>query len=141
MNSYILDTSALLAYIENEEGVAEIEDLFGQALDEKVELFVSVISRIEVLYVSLREQGEIVARERLKLLDDLPIIQEAVDERLTEIIAAIKATRTMSFADSCIAGLAKYKQAILVHKDPEYEQIKGDVQQLKLPYKKKAKSQ
>ena len=139
MNKYILDTSALLAYIENEDGTSEIEELFRQALEDKIELFISVISCIEVGYVSWREQGETVARERLRLIDDLPVSQEAVDERLVETIAAIKATRTMSFADSCIAGLAKFKQAKLVHKDPEYEQIENEIQQLRLPYKKKPK--
>ncbi len=45
----------------------------------------------------------------------------------------------LSFADSCIAGLAKFKQAKLVHKDPEYEQIQNDIEQLKLPYKQDTK--
>ncbi len=41
----------------------------------------------------------------------------------------------MSLADSCIAGLAKFKSAILVHKDPEFEQVEDIIDQLKLPYK------
>lgn len=139
MKQYVLDTSALLAYIESEEGIAQIDDLFQQALDDQIELFVSVISCIEVFYVTLQEQGEATAKERLNLIADLPVTQESVDKNLTEIIGVIKATRTMSFADSCIAGLAKYKQAILVHKDPEYEQIEDELQQLKLPYKIKPK--
>ncbi len=43
----------------------------------------------------------------------------------------------MSFADSCIAGLAKFMDATLVHKDPEFEQIEDEVKQFKLKYKKK----
>ncbi len=92
MNKYVLDTSALLAFIENEEGASEVEELFRQALDDKVEISISVISCIEAGYVSWKEQGERVARERLQLTDDLPVSQEAVDERLIEIIAGIKAT-------------------------------------------------
>jgi predicted nucleic acid-binding protein len=139
MKKYVLDTSALLAYIENEDGVAEVQSLFDQSLDEKIELFVSVVSSIEVLYISRQEQGEEVAQERLKLIEDLPIIQEPVDERLIKIIAEIKATRAISFADCCIAGLAKFKQAALTHKDPEYEKVEDEIEQLKLPYKKKTK--
>lgn len=139
MKKYVLDTSALLAYIENEGGVAEVQSFFDQSLDDQIELFVSVVSCIEVLYVSRQEQGEEVAQERLKLIEDLPIIQESVDERLIKIIAEIKATRAISFADCCIAGLAKFKQATLIHKDPEYEQVEEEIQQFKLPYKKKAK--
>jgi len=58
---------------------------------------------------------------------------------LTRIIGEIKATKTMSFADCCIAGLAKFKQATLVHKDPEYEQMEDEMKQFKLPYKQKKK--
>jgi predicted nucleic acid-binding protein len=139
MKKYVLDTSALLAYIENEEGVVEVQSLFDQSLDDKIELFVSVVSCIEVLYISRQEQGEEVAQERLKLIEDLPILQEPVDERLIKIIAEIKATRAISFADCCIAGLAKFKQATLTHKDPEYEKVEDEIEQLKLPYKKKTK--
>jgi predicted nucleic acid-binding protein len=41
----------------------------------------------------------------------------------------------VSLADACIAGLAKSKEAILVHKDPEFEQLDNEIAQLKLPYK------
>jgi predicted nucleic acid-binding protein len=139
MSAYVLDTSALLAYIENEEGTLEIDALLQQALDGETVLYISIVSCIELFYISWQEQGQAIAIERLKLLDDLPVSQEPVDNSLTQIIGKIKATRVMSFADCCIAGLAKFKQATLVHKDPEYEQIEGQVKQLKLPYKQKAK--
>jgi len=139
MSDYVLDTSALLAYIEDEEGAAEVEALLQQTVDEEVSLFISVVSCIEIFYISWREQGKDVAIERLRLINDLMITQEPVDDRLTQVIGEIKATHTMSFADCCIAGLAKVKQAILVHKDPEYEQVESEIQQLKLPYKRKIK--
>lgn len=139
MTQYVLDTSALLTYIENEEGANDVSALLEKALDAEAVLYLSMVSCIELFYISWQEQGKEIAVERLKLIDDLPIIQEPVDSQLTKIIGEIKATRTMSFADSCIAGLAKFKQAPLVHKDPEYEQIKDEVAQFKLPYKRKKK--
>jgi len=139
MIQYVLDTSALLAYIENEEGAAEVEALLEKALDAEAVLYISMVSCIEVFYITWQEQGKDVAAERLKLIDDLTVIQEPVDSQLTKIIGEIKATKTMSFADCCIAGLAKFKQAILIHKDPEYEQMENEMKQLKLPYKQKKK--
>lgn len=139
MTQYVLDASALLTYIENEEGANDVSALLEKALDAEAVLYLSMVSCIELFYISWQEQGKEIAVERLKLIDDLPIIQEPVDSQLTKIIGEIKATRTMSFADSCIAGLAKFKQATLVHKDPEYEQIKDEVAQFKLPYKRKKK--
>ena len=139
MTQYVLDTSSLLTYIENEEGATEVEALLQKALDADAVLYISMVRCIEVFYITWQEQGKEVATERLKLIDDLMVIQEPVDSQLTKIIGEIKATKAMSFADCCIAGLAKFKQATLVHKDPEYEQIENEIKQFKLPYKQKKK--
>jgi predicted nucleic acid-binding protein len=136
MSNYVLDTSALLAYIENEDGADEIGTLLMNALDGTDEISILTVSCIEVYYISIQEQGDIIARDRLRLIEDLPIVLEPLDEKLIRIIGDFKATNAMSFADSCIAGLAKFKNAILVHKDPEFEQIEDDVKQYKLKYKK-----
>jgi uncharacterized protein len=139
VNQYVLDTSALLAYIENEDGADEIDSLLRQALQNQLLLFMSVMSSVEIFYISWQEQGMVVAVERLKLLNNLPITQVALDNQLVQLIGEIKATKRMSLADSCIAGLAKFKQAILVHKDPEFEQVENIINQLKLPYKTQTK--
>nr|VFJ65135.1 MAG: hypothetical protein BECKDK2373B_GA0170837_11461 [Candidatus Kentron sp. DK] len=54
------------------------------------------------------------------------MIQEPLTPDLCRTIGEIKATKPMSFADCCIAGLAKEKNAILVHKDislPKFSEI------------------
>lgn len=139
MSDYVLDTSALLAYIENEEGAEKIEILLMNALEGMDTLFISTVTSIEVFYISLQEQGDVIAEERLELIENLPLVQEPLKPRLTRIVGEIKADKTMSFADSCIAGLAKFMDATLVHKDPEFEQIEDEVKQFKLKYKKKGK--
>ncbi len=138
MNLFVLDTSALLIYIENEAGVDEVEGLLLQAIHNEIVLYISIVSCIEVFYISWQEQGKETAIQRLNLIDDLMVIQEPVDSQLISVIGELKATKRMSFADCCIAGLAKFKQATLVHKDPEYEQLESEIKQLKLPYKKKS---
>ena len=86
MIQYVLDTSALLTYIENEEGAAEVEALLQKALDAEIVLYISMASCIEVFYITWQEQGKEAAVERLKLIDDLTVIQEPVDSQLTKII-------------------------------------------------------
>ena len=140
MTQYVLDTSALFTYIENEEGAIEIEVLLQKALANEIVLYISIVSCIEVFYITWQEQGKEAATERLRLIDELIITQKPVDSQLTIIIGEIKATKAMSFADCCIAGLAKIRQSILVHKDPEFEQIESEIEQLKLPYKRVGKS-
>jgi len=41
----------------------------------------------------------------------------------------------MSFADAWIAALAKHHEAILVHKDPEFESVSQAIRLQALPYK------
>lgn len=135
MSMYVLDTSALLAYIENEDGVADIERVLLETLDNKHKLYVSVVSFIEVFYISCQEQGQKAATERMQFLKDLPLIPEPLNENVVEVVGALKASHTMSFADCCIAGLAKEKKAVLIHKDPEFEQVEKEIVQLRLPYK------
>nr|VFK25081.1 MAG: Predicted nucleic acid-binding protein, contains PIN domain [Candidatus Kentron sp. MB]VFK29834.1 MAG: Predicted nucleic acid-binding protein, contains PIN domain [Candidatus Kentron sp. MB]VFK74961.1 MAG: Predicted nucleic acid-binding protein, contains PIN domain [Candidatus Kentron sp. MB] len=127
-----------MALIGKEEGFKTVRDLLERASSEKSRIFISTVTVIEVFYISLRKQGKTVAEERLALLETLPLIQESLTPDLCRTIGEIKATRPMSFADSCIAGLSKSKDAILVHKDPEFESVKGEIRQLKLPYKRKA---
>nr|VFK66196.1 MAG: hypothetical protein BECKUNK1418G_GA0071005_108215 [Candidatus Kentron sp. UNK]VFK71807.1 MAG: hypothetical protein BECKUNK1418H_GA0071006_108215 [Candidatus Kentron sp. UNK] len=71
------------------------------------------------------------------MLESLPLTQEPLTPDLCRTIGEIKATKPMSFADCCIAGLSKTKNAILVHKDPEFESVGDEIRQLRLPYKKR----
>lgn len=140
MKKYVLDTSAILAYIENEEGVETVEELLKEALERNIEIFISIISCIEVYYISLKEQGEKIALDRLDLINDLMIKIVPLNEQFTKIIGEFKTNKNMSLADCCIAGLAKVKKAILIHKDPEFIQLENEIKQLKLPYKPIIKS-
>jgi predicted nucleic acid-binding protein len=135
MIEYVFDTSALLAYIEDEDGSQQVETLFMKALDGDANIYISVVTFVEIFYISMREQGIKIAEERIKMLSELPLIQEPLTHLFTKLIGEIKATKPMSFADCCIAGLAKFKNAILVHKDPEFEQLENMLKQYKLPYK------
>ena len=58
-----------------------------------------------------------------------------LDEPTLFIAGRLKATFKISLADAIIAALAKIQNAILVHKDPEYEQLHMEIKQITLPYK------
>ncbi len=139
MKEYVFDTSALLTYIENEEGVETVENMLIKALNGEDKIFISTVTMIEIFYISMQEQGRAIAVERMNLIETLPLMQESLTPNLTKTIGEMKAVKSMSFADCCIAGLAKSKKAVLVHKDPEFEQIEDETSQLKLPYKRKVK--
>lgn len=135
MDSYVFDTSALICYIENEKGAEEVELLLVDALEKNNSIHVSIVSLIEVFYISLKEQGEKIANERLELLKALPLDISNIEMLNVKAIGNLKAHNKISFADSCIAALTLETGGVLVHKDPEFEPIKS-IKQMRLPYKK-----
>ncbi|MDD5434678.1 MAG: PIN domain-containing protein, partial [Nitrospira sp.] len=68
---YILDTSAILTYIEDEDGSDYVENLLIDAEKGIVNIYVSFISLTEVFYITLREKDEPMAVERTKLMQSL----------------------------------------------------------------------
>jgi predicted nucleic acid-binding protein len=130
--SFVLDTSALMAFIEKEEGSERVRDiLLGKSI------IIPWLSILEIVYISQRELGEEEALMRYALLKklDAKVIWDA-DEALLLNAARIKSTHSLSLADSVIAAIATQHKAILIHKDPEYEQLQGVVEMEILPYKK-----
>jgi ribonuclease VapC len=96
------------------------------------------IVSLEVYYLSFQERGEEVAYKRYLMLRGLKI------ERLNEVTESVlltagrlKALHQLSLADAIIAAFARCHSAVLVHKDPEYTALAGDVHLEALPYKSK----
>ncbi|MDH7484667.1 MAG: type II toxin-antitoxin system VapC family toxin [Anaerolineae bacterium] len=131
---FVLDTSALLAYTDDEEGAEVIVELLHRARRGEIVL-VSFASWMELHYIYLQERGEGEAQRWIETLKQLPLQRVESDERTGEIAAELKAQHRISFADSWIAALAKVRDGMLVHKDPEFETIREEVTLQGLPYK------
>lgn len=130
--TFVLDTSALLALIENEEGAERVESLFRE---ERV--LVPFLSLLEVHYVTLQERGQDEAARRIALIKELSgkILWQA-DESLALTASRFKAGHRVSLADAMIAAFAHRHGAVLVHKDPEYEALAEEGLEMEaLPYK------
>jgi len=134
---YILDTSALLTFIEDEEGAERVESLLIEAEKGNVTVYLSFISLTEVFYITKKEKGEQEASERLGLIKSLAVHIIESEEPLNIMAGALKADYRISLADAFIAALCQYHQGIIVHKDPEFEQLAPLMQELRLPYKKR----
>ena len=132
---YVLDTSAWLAFIENEAGADIVFNLLDKARAGKIVILVSFMTFMEVYYITLQERDIAEAQVRLQLMNSLPILRVDSTEALGILASQFKASYHLSVADAWIAALAKERNAILVHKDPEFEQIETEIKVLKLPYK------
>ena len=129
---FVLDTSAIIAFIEREAGAERVRDILL-----KNQVILPWLCILETLYISQRELGEEEALTRYALLKRLnaTIIWDA-DEALLLNAARIKATHSLSLADSVIAAMTIQHKAILLHKDPEYVSLQDTVEMEILPYKK-----
>jgi predicted nucleic acid-binding protein len=133
--SYLLDTSAIFAYTNDEEGSGTVEEILTSAKRGKQKVYLSFISLMESYYVTWQERGEEVAKELMMLIAALPIERVESDPRITLSAGRIKAQHRLSVADAFVGATAVDKAAVLVHKDPEMETLSQYVETIALPYK------
>lgn len=134
-NIYVLDTSAILTYIEDEEGSDYVEGLLIDAEKGIADIYLSFISITEVFYITMREKDENLAYERIKLIQSLAVMIKESDEMINVAAANLKAGNSILLADAYIAALCQIHDGILVHKDPEYEKLSSLLKEHRLPYK------
>lgn len=134
--NYLFDSSTFLTLFEDEDGAETVQRLLERAKKGEIIVFTSFVSFTEIFYITLREKGEEAAKKRIKIMNRLVITRVESSQELGLIAGRLKATHKISFADTWIAATAMFYDAILVHKDPGFEQLKDKVKVLELPYKK-----
>ncbi len=123
----VLDTWAVIAYLEDEPAGQQIADLIATAHEEAVPVYISVVNAGEVWYIIAREISEEEANNSIKELRDLRIQFVDVDWELTQEAARFKSKNKMSYADCYAAALTQEKKADLVTGDTEFKAIEDQV--------------
>ncbi len=130
-DSYLLDTSALLTLFEDEPGAERVEQLLSEG-----ETVIPWVVFLEMHYVTQQECGAVEADRRYATVKQLPAKHLwEMSEPLVLSAARLKALYRVSLADSIVAAYALSENAVLLHKDPEFEALAGKVRQEALPYK------
>ncbi len=125
--AYVLDTWAVIAYLEDEPSGEQVEELIATAHEEQIPIYMSVVNVGEVWYTLAREVSEEEADAGVKMLSDLRIQFENVDWELTQEAARFKSQNKMSYADAFAAALAKVKKADLVTGDNEFKPLDDQI--------------
>lgn len=133
--SVILDTSAVFAYVDDEDGSEVVADYLRAGQRQKLILYVSFISLTEIRYITLREKDETSADYLVGLVKSWPLNWVWPDERQCLLAARYKAEYRISLADSFVAAASFLLNAALVHKDPEFERMAKELQLRALPFK------
>jgi len=125
--AYVLDTWAVIAYLEDEPSAPHIADLIASAHEEGIPVYMTVVNVGEVWYTIAREISEEDANSSVKELHDLRIQFENADWELTQEAARFKSQNKMSYADCYAVALAKIKKADLVTGDNEFKPLEGEI--------------
>jgi len=128
---FLLDTSAILTLIEDETGAERVEQILAQS-----QVWLPWPVLLEATNITRQEQGEAEAEHRYALMKQLPVtVLWEMDEPTLLTAARLKANNRLSLADAIIAAFAIQYNAILLHKDPEFEAVADQVLLEALPYK------
>lgn len=134
MTGYLLDTSALLALRGNEPGAERVEEILRDAASGKTLCYGCFITLMEVLYRIWKNESESAGYAAYSKCLGLPIEWIHESPSLLERAARVKALHPLSLADAWIAATALELGAVLIHKDPEFENLPGLLEE-RLPYK------
>jgi ribonuclease VapC len=119
----VLDSYALLAYLNAEAGQARVQAALEQAQQGKLKAYLSLISLGEVLYITERRRGLTQAQRVLGLIESLPLTIGEVTRELVLDAAHIKANYAISYADAFVTALAQAEHAEVLTGDPEFEAV------------------
>lgn len=115
MKRFVLDDSALIAFLEDRTGAEEVEQLLGMALDGAILLLVPVSTWSSVCRTVWRKKGKSAGDELLQQLSHLPLsfveLDQAGAEKAADIAACESETEVLT---AFAAAVAFQRRATLV---------------------------
>ncbi|MBI2878087.1 MAG: PIN domain-containing protein [Candidatus Tectomicrobia bacterium] len=130
---FLLDTSALIVFTEDEAGAEVVERVLREAAQGKARVLVSFITFMESYSWILKRGDEEGARDFYLYMTTLPIERVDIDERIIIKAGEILASFPLGMAASWIVASAIERRATLVHRDPAYAQVGHLVPLIGLP--------
>jgi ribonuclease VapC len=121
--TYLLDSFALLAYLNGEPGGEQVQEVLALGKSHKCRLMMSLINLGEVLYIIERERGLPAAQTVQALVESLPLELLEASRDLILDAAHIKALHALSYADAFAVASAIRESAIILTGDPEYQSV------------------
>ncbi len=123
----VLDSWAVIAYLEGEAAAARVADQIADAHEQDVPLLISVVNAGEVWYIIARETSVSDADRSITELRHLGIEFIDADWTLAHEAGGFKSKYKMSFADCFAAALAKHRKALLLTGDSEFKQVEAQI--------------
>lgn len=125
--AYVLDSWAVLAYLEDEPAGEQVANLIAESHEQEIPLYMSIVNVGEVWYILARAMGAAEADKAVETLHRLGIEKVDANWKSTKQAAAFKAQHRMSYADCFAAALAKETNADLITGDREFSQVEPGI--------------
>jgi predicted nucleic acid-binding protein len=118
METFVLDASALIAFLNDEEGADIAEDVFQKAKMGNCVIYMNKLNILEIYYVVYRRAGKEIAEDVLVKMLNLPLIViDTLNDDLFKEAGRLKATYKISLADSIALAEAKTREARILTAD------------------------
>lgn len=137
---YVLDASAILRYLDDEPGAAEVAQLLKRARVGDDELLMSAANWGEVLFAVLKVHGVDAMNQAESRILSLPIQILVVDHIVAKTAAQVRFRHKMPYADSFAAAVALQNQATVVTADYDFTLVRGVAKVKMLPTKSNKKT-
>ena len=124
----ILDSHALMIYLEKEPGHEKLESIFVSAVERDEHLLMTTVNYGEIYYIILRECGQEKVNEIESIIRTLPVEVIDVDITLAKEAARFKAAKKISYADCFAVATALREGAPLVTGDPEFKKVEKTIE-------------
>lgn len=123
MKTYVLDASALFAYLRSKPGALQVNKIVKEAVRGRAKVLMSAVNYGEVYGLILRANGQEQALRAMRAVRPLPI--EVADATLARAFQAsdVKAKYKLYYADSFAAALAIEHKATLVTGDSDFRKL------------------
>jgi len=123
----VLDSYALIAYLENKSGADQVKELLLQAEASGESLLMTIVNWGEVYYALSRSKGESKAEESILIIDQLPITLIEINRAIAYQSARLKAQYAVAFGNCFSAALAMVNQGQVLTGDPEFKNLEKEV--------------
>jgi len=124
----VLDSWALLAFLEDEPAAEKVEDLIARANEAQGRLFISGINLGEIWYSLARSRSEQAADQAMVEITNLGVKRVDPDWPLNRVASSFKARFRLAYADCIAAALGKLHHCPVVTGDPEFKQLEKEIQ-------------
>ena len=123
MKTYVLDASALFAFLLDKPGAHKVNELLKEAVQERAEILMPAVNYGEVYGLIFRTHGPDRATATMNAVQPLPIrVVDATPERAFRA-AEVKSRYKLYYVDSFAASLAMEFKAKLVTSDTDFRKM------------------